>query len=154
VVLIVLLCCVPHVLHPFTFLSFPTWNIGPTFGVSVITHTIRHTVVFLWTSDQPVAETAEAAGQHNRQISMTRAGFEPATPETKRPQTYALDCAATTHIINIIQVKLTAGTHVHFLFLQGWRFEEIQFDSFAETCLLSWPQWTPQMQTIKMWQWQ
>jgi hypothetical protein len=26
---------------------------------------------------------------------MPRAEFEPATPATKRPQTYALDCAAT-----------------------------------------------------------
>jgi hypothetical protein len=26
------------------------------FGVSVITHTIRHTVGLLWTSDQPVAD--------------------------------------------------------------------------------------------------
>jgi hypothetical protein len=26
---------------------------------------------------------------------MPLAGFEPATPATKRPQTYALDCAAT-----------------------------------------------------------
>jgi hypothetical protein len=31
------------------------------FGVSVITHTIRHTVGLLWTNDQPVTETT----QHN-----------------------------------------------------------------------------------------
>jgi hypothetical protein len=30
-----------------------------------------------------------------RQTSMPRAGFEPAIPATKRPQTYALDRAAT-----------------------------------------------------------
>jgi hypothetical protein len=35
------------------------------FGVSVITHTIRHTVRILWTSDQPVAETSTYTGQHN-----------------------------------------------------------------------------------------
>jgi hypothetical protein len=35
------------------------------FGVSVITHTIRHTVGLLWTSDQPVAETSTYTGQHN-----------------------------------------------------------------------------------------
>jgi hypothetical protein len=35
------------------------------FGVSVITHTIRHTVRLLWTSDQPVAETSTYTGQHN-----------------------------------------------------------------------------------------
>jgi hypothetical protein len=35
------------------------------FGVSVITHTIRHTVGLLWTSDQPVAEASTYIGQHN-----------------------------------------------------------------------------------------
>jgi hypothetical protein len=30
-----------------------TWLL---FGVSVITHTIRHTVGLLWTSDQPVTD--------------------------------------------------------------------------------------------------
>jgi hypothetical protein len=34
------------------------------FGVSVITHTIRHTVGFIWTSDQPVAE-ASTYTEHN-----------------------------------------------------------------------------------------
>jgi hypothetical protein len=57
-----------------------------TFGVPVITHTIRHTVRLLWTSDQPVAEASTYTGQHNRQTSMPRAGFEPATSATKRPE--------------------------------------------------------------------
>jgi hypothetical protein len=35
------------------------------FGVSVITHTIRHTVGLLWTSDQPVIEASTHTGQHN-----------------------------------------------------------------------------------------
>jgi hypothetical protein len=35
------------------------------FGVSVITHTIRHTVGLLWTSDQLVAEASTYTGQHN-----------------------------------------------------------------------------------------
>jgi hypothetical protein len=51
-------------------------------------------VGLLWASYQPVAETTYT-GQHNRQTSMPRAGFEPAIPATKRPQTYSLDCAAT-----------------------------------------------------------
>jgi hypothetical protein len=34
------------------------------FGVSW-SHTYRHTVGFLWTSDQPVAETSTYTGQHN-----------------------------------------------------------------------------------------
>jgi hypothetical protein len=56
---------------------------------------VRHTVGLLWTSDQRVAETSTYTGQHNRQISMPRARFEPAIPATKRLQTYALDRAAT-----------------------------------------------------------
>jgi hypothetical protein len=61
------------------------------FGVSVITHTIRHMVGLLWTSGQPDAEASTYTGQHKRQTSMPRAGFEPVTPATKQPQTYALD---------------------------------------------------------------
>jgi hypothetical protein len=72
----------------------PNWNIGSLFRVSVIIHIPRHTVGLLWTSDQPVAEASTYTGQHNRQTSMPRAGFERATPGTKRPQTYALDRAA------------------------------------------------------------
>jgi hypothetical protein len=57
--------------------------------------THRHTEGFLQTSDQPVAEASTTQGntayKHNRQTSMLRAGFETATPATKRPQTYALD---------------------------------------------------------------
>jgi hypothetical protein len=59
----------------------------PLFRVSW-SHTYRHTVGLLWMSDQPVAEASNYTGQHNRQTSMPRAGFEPATPATKRPQTY------------------------------------------------------------------
>jgi hypothetical protein len=43
----------------------------------------RHTVGLLWTSDQPVSKTSTCTGQHNRQTSMLRAGFEAATPVTK-----------------------------------------------------------------------
>jgi hypothetical protein len=35
------------------------------FGVSVVTHTIRHTVGLLWTSDKPIAEASTYTGQHN-----------------------------------------------------------------------------------------
>jgi hypothetical protein len=35
------------------------------YGVTVITHTIIHTVELLWTSDQPVAEASTYTGQHN-----------------------------------------------------------------------------------------
>jgi hypothetical protein len=56
-----------------------------------------HTVGLLWTSDQPVTEASTYTEQHNTRdkTSMTSAGFEAAMPATKRPQTYALDSAAT-----------------------------------------------------------
>jgi hypothetical protein len=72
------------------------------FGVSAITHMFRHTVEHLWTSDQTVTETSTYTGQHNiaykhkRQTSMSRTGFEPSIPVTKRRRsTYALYRAAT-----------------------------------------------------------
>jgi hypothetical protein len=54
--------------HSFIIHSFPLCSQlehGAPFGVSVITHKIRHTVGLLWTSDQPVAETSTHTGQHN-----------------------------------------------------------------------------------------
>jgi hypothetical protein len=46
-------------------------------------------------SDQTVAEAYTYTGQHKhkRKVSMLSAGFEPAIPATKRPQTYAIDPA-------------------------------------------------------------
>jgi hypothetical protein len=41
------------------------------FGVFVITHTIRHTVGLLWTSDQLVAETSTYTGQHKIETQQT-----------------------------------------------------------------------------------
>jgi hypothetical protein len=52
-------------------------------------------IELLWTSDQPVAEASTYTGQHSRQTSMSSAELKPATPVTKRPQTYASDRAAT-----------------------------------------------------------
>jgi hypothetical protein len=66
------------------------------FGVSW-SHTYRHTVGLLWTSDQPVAETSTFTGQHNVWTQQTNihapSGIR--TPATKLPQTYTLDRAAT-----------------------------------------------------------
>jgi hypothetical protein len=67
----------------------------PHFRGFLITHIQRRTVGLLWTSDQPVTGASTYTRQHNRQTSMSRVGFEPATPVTKWPQTYALDRAAT-----------------------------------------------------------
>jgi hypothetical protein len=52
---------------------------------------MTHKAGLFWTSDQPVAEASTYTGQHN----IETAGFEPATPATKRPQTYALGRADT-----------------------------------------------------------
>jgi hypothetical protein len=106
-------------IHSFIFLYVPNLEHRAPFGVSVITRTIRHTVGLLWMSDQPVAEASTYTGQHiiykhKRQTSMPRTGFEPAISETKRPQTYALDRAASgignattwkTVILNMSKVK-------------------------------------------------
>jgi hypothetical protein len=65
-----------------------------------------HSVGFLWTSDQPIAEnhiwqiTTFTTDRH----TCTLAGFEPAIPASQRPQTHALDRAVTG--IRIIQFKI------------------------------------------------
>jgi hypothetical protein len=63
------------------------------FGVSVIAHTVRRTVRLLGRviipSQRPLLAQVNTTHKHKTQISMPRAGFEPAIPATKRPQTYA-----------------------------------------------------------------
>jgi hypothetical protein len=56
-----------------------------------------HSVRLLWTIDQPNAEaiTYTTHNKQNRQMSMPSARFESAIPVIKRPQTHALDRAAT-----------------------------------------------------------
>jgi hypothetical protein len=59
------------------------------------THTHAHTVGLLWARDRSVVENY--TGQHSthkKQTSMPTEGFEPATPASERPQTYALNRAA------------------------------------------------------------
>jgi hypothetical protein len=65
------------------FPDVPSLEHRAPFGVSVTPHIIRHTIGLLWTSDQPVAETSTCTGQHNRQTSMPRAGFEPFDPSNQ-----------------------------------------------------------------------
>jgi hypothetical protein len=64
---------------------------------------IRHTphpLGLLWTSDQPVAETATytTCNKHKRRTSMPSAGFGPAIPTTERRQTCVIELTATTWI--------------------------------------------------------
>ena len=58
---------------------------------------IQQIVRLLGTSDQPVAETSTCTthNTHTRQESMPPAGIEPPIPASERPQTHALDRAAT-----------------------------------------------------------
>ena len=49
-------------------------------------------MVLLSTSDHLIAKVAYL---HNRRTAINLAGFEPATPTIKRPQTYTLDLTAT-----------------------------------------------------------
>jgi multidrug efflux pump subunit AcrA (membrane-fusion protein) len=53
ITVIIIFSCSSHLEH------------GAPFGVSVITHILRHTVGVLWTSDQSVAETSTYTGQLN-----------------------------------------------------------------------------------------
>jgi len=55
-------------------------------------HTQTHSVGLLRTSDQPDLTTHNF---HMRQTSMLLVGFEPTIPTSERPQTHALDLAAT-----------------------------------------------------------
>jgi len=49
-----------------------------------------------WTKDQLIAKTSNLKHEtHIRQTSVTPSGIEPAISLGKRPQNYALDCAAT-----------------------------------------------------------
>ena len=56
-----------------------------------------HSVGRLWTSVQPDAATATYTTHHThkKQTSMPQAGFEASIPASERPQTHALDRAAT-----------------------------------------------------------
>jgi hypothetical protein len=43
----------------------PNWAVEPYDDDDDESHTMKHTVGFLWTSDQPVSETSTYTGQHN-----------------------------------------------------------------------------------------
>jgi hypothetical protein len=61
-------------------------------------HRIRHTDSsgrVISPSQRPLPTQDNTTYKHKKQISMSSAGFEPAILATKRPQTYALDRAAT-----------------------------------------------------------
>jgi hypothetical protein len=55
-----------------------------------------HSVALLWMSEQPYAELyLTTHDTHNRQTSIPPRGFEPTSPASELPQTYALDRVVT-----------------------------------------------------------
>jgi hypothetical protein len=52
------------IIHSFIFFRSQLRTQGPFRGF-VITHTIKHTIALLWTSDLTVAEASTYTGQHN-----------------------------------------------------------------------------------------
>jgi len=68
-----------------------------------------HSAGLLWTRDQSVVETSACTAQniYKTQTSMPMhlVGFEPAIPPSQRPQTYALDRAATAIEIFYVQLR-------------------------------------------------
>jgi hypothetical protein len=54
-----------------------------------------HSVELLWARDQRDQTSTWQHTTHNRQTTMTPGGFQPAIPASERPQTHALDRAAT-----------------------------------------------------------
>jgi hypothetical protein len=62
-----------------------------------------------WTSNRPEAETSTSAhNTYKRQASIPPSGFKLAIPASERPQTHALDCAATG-----IGQKIMYKTQIH-----------------------------------------
>jgi hypothetical protein len=74
--------------NSFTFPVHSQLEHRTPFGISVITHTIRHTVGLLWTSEQPVAETSTYTRQHNIQPQETNI-HAPSRIRTRDPSNQA-----------------------------------------------------------------
>ena len=66
-----------------------------SWGFKITHNDAPHSVGFLWSGDQLVADTSTWHNTHKGQTSMLPVGFEPTIPAGERPQTYALDRAAT-----------------------------------------------------------
>ena len=81
----------------FTMAQQPQWAMPPHY--SGFMNTLRHTILGRTPLDERPARRRElyltAHKTHKRQTSMPPAGFEPTIPASERPQTHALDLAAT-----------------------------------------------------------
>jgi hypothetical protein len=68
-----------------------------------LSHSVKHTTLDRTPLDERSARRRDhyltTHNTHKGQTSMSPAGFEPTIPASERPQTHALDCAAT--LINV-----------------------------------------------------
>jgi hypothetical protein len=74
----------------------PKWGLGLLFWGFLISQRVSHTRQdfcgrVISPPQRPLPTQYSATYKHKRQTSMPWAGFEPAIPATKRPQTYASD---------------------------------------------------------------
>ena len=109
--------CRQHSLSTFFFL----WRCGPTRArtssfLRFLDHTQRRITVVRTPLDQRSARRRDlyltTHNTHNRQTSMPPVGFEPTISGGKRPQTYALDRAATgAGVVNLRCLNATFMTH-------------------------------------------
>jgi hypothetical protein len=74
--------------NSFTDANSPEWTFGFPFRGFLMTHTYRHTVGILWTSDHPVAETSAYTGQHNIKTQQTNINA-PSVIRTRDPSNQA-----------------------------------------------------------------
>jgi hypothetical protein len=99
-------------IHSFIHFSFvPSLEHRAPFGVSVITHNYTRqdsSGRVISPSQRPLPTQDNATYKHKRQTSMPRAGFEPATPATKRRQTYAYPCQGPNPINALRPIYLTS----------------------------------------------
>ena len=96
--------CTNKCTHTHTHISFFLWRCGPTRSMAssfmrFLDHTQRHTTVDRTPLDEWSARRRDlyltTHDTHNRKTSRPPAGFEPTISAGERPQTYALDRAAT-----------------------------------------------------------
>jgi len=96
---------------------FPLWRCGPTRAMAssflrFLDHTQRHTTLGRIPLDEWSAHRRDLYltrhNSHNRQTSMPPVGFKPTVSTSERPQTHALDRAATGTQLPSVYYKLIA----------------------------------------------
>jgi hypothetical protein len=91
-------------------------------------HTIAHPVGLLRTSDRLVVESATytALNKHKRPTTMPSAGFEPATSEIKRMQTYTLQLTTTGmgYVVILLYYLLSCLARVRYCVVNVSRCDE------------------------------